>query len=217
MAEAVVSRRDLSLVQGLDVTAKAGLLLLLVMAMLHPDLGNMRDKAAGLRAVGYPLLSFTIPAVWLMFWRERSPFPWLADLLVTVTCFTDVLGNRLDLYDSVVWFDDWMHFVNTGLLAAAVVLLSMRRTPSLGPVLERALAFGVTAAVAWEIAEYFAFLSKSSERAFAYGDTLGDLTLGVLGALVAAVVVQRSWRSGRLLDPVPPGSVQRASLSTASR
>ena len=35
--------------------------------------------------------------------------PWLPDLLITITCFTDILGNRMDLYDTVVWFDDWMH------------------------------------------------------------------------------------------------------------
>ena len=48
--------------------------------------------------------------------------------------------------------------------------------------MERSLAFGVTSAVAWELAEYFAFISKSTERTFAYADTLGDLGLGTLGA-----------------------------------
>jgi hypothetical protein len=204
VSEAVVSRQDVGLVRGLDMTAKAGLLVLLGMAIAYPDLGNMRDKAAGLRAVGYPLLSFTIPAVWLLFWRDRTPFPWLADLLVTITCFTDVLGNRLDLYDTVVWFDDWMHFMNTGLLAAAFLLLTMRRTPGFWPVLERALAFGVTAAVAWEIAEYFAFLSTSSERRGAYADTLGDLALGTLGVFVAAVALHALWRQGNLDHAEPP-------------
>lgn len=205
------------LARTLNGTAKAGLVLLLVLALLHPDLGHMRDKGAGIRAVGYPLASFAVPFVWWFWWRERMAFPWIPDLLVTITCFTDVLGNRMDLYDTVVWFDDWMHFMNTGLLAAAFILLTLPRDSGLGRVVERSLAFGATAAIAWELGEYFAFLSKSSEREFAYADTLGDLTLGTLGALVAAVVVQRSWRSGRLLDPVPPGSVHRASLSTISR
>ncbi len=187
--------------RGLDMTAKAGLVVLLGMALAYPDLGNMRDKAAGLRAVGYPMLSFALPALWFLFWRDRSPFPWLADMLVTITCFTDVLGNRLDLYDTVVWFDDWMHFMNTGLLAAAVVLLTLRRTPSFGVVLERALSFGVTAAVAWEIAEYFAFLSTSTERNGAYADTLGDLALGTLGVVLAAAAVHALWRQGFATEP----------------
>ena len=181
--------------------AKGALVLLLVLALLYPDQGNMRDKAAGLRAVGYPLASFTIPFLYWAYWRERVSFPWLPDLLVTVTCFTDILGNRMDLYDTVAWFDDWMHFANTGLLAAAILLLTLPRSASLGRVVERGLAFGATAAIAWEVAEYFAFINGSTEREFAYADTLGDLSLGVLGAMVAAWGLHRLWRAGHLLDP----------------
>lgn len=187
----------------MDVAAKAALLILLTLTISDPDFANMRDKAAGARAVAYPLLAFTVPAIWSMFWRDRASFPWLADLLVTITCFTDVLGNRMDLYDSIVWFDDWMHFMNTGFLVAAVILLTKHRTSSLGSTLERSLAFGVTAAVGWEIAEYFAFLSTSSERHSAYADTLGDLALGSLGALVAALVISLLWRNGRLSSAAP--------------
>ena len=169
----------------------------------YPEQGNLRDKAAGMRAVGYPLISFTLPLLWWTLWRERMSFPWLSDLLITLTCFTDILGNRMDLYDAVVWFDDAMHFVNTGLLAAAFVLLTLPRDVGFGRVLERALAFGATAAIAWELAEFFAFISRSTEREFAYADTLGDLALGTAGAVVAAVVLHRSWHRGRLLDPAP--------------
>ena len=122
---------------------------------------------------------------------------------MTITCFTDILGNRMDLYDSIVWFDDWMHFMNTGLLAAAVILLTMHRTTGLRAVLERALAFGATGALAWELGEYFAFIKFSPERRNAYEDTLGDLTLGTLGALVAGLVIHRLWTHGRLVAAAP--------------
>jgi len=191
------------LVRSLDVTAKSLLVLLLALALAYPELGHMQDKAAGLRAVSYPMLAFTVPAIWYLYWRDRASFPWLADLLVTITCFTDTLGNRMDLYDTVVWFDDWMHFMNTGLLAAAVILLTLPRTSSFAATLERALAFGVTAAVAWELAEYFAFISKSAERHSAYTDTLGDLALGSLGAVLAAIVIHASWRRGHLRTVAP--------------
>lgn len=191
------------LVRLLSVTGKGLLVLLLAQAILYPELGNMEDKAAGLRAVGYPMLAFTVPVVWYLYWRDRASFPWLADLLVTITCFTDVLGNRMDLYDTVVWFDDWMHFMNVGLLAAAVILLTLPRSSSLGATLERALAFGATGAVAWELAEYFAFLSAAAERHSTYTDTLGDLGLGILGAVVAAWVIHTSWRHGKLHTVAP--------------
>ena len=108
-----------------------------MLALLYPDQGNLRDKAAGMRAVGYPLISLTVPLLWWALWRDRISFPWLPDLLITITCFTDILGNRMNLYDTVVWFDDWMHFMNTGLLTAAVLLLTMHRTAGLGALLER--------------------------------------------------------------------------------
>ena len=186
-------------VQTLDVMAKVALVLLLATAIAFPDVGNMEDKAAGVRAVGYPLAAFTVPALWYLRRRGREPFPWLADLLVTATCFSDTLGNRLDLYDSVVWFDDVMHFVNVGLLSAAVIMLSLPPTATLGQTIERALAFGGTAALAWEVAEYFAFVSRSTERQFAYPDTLGDLALGWLGAVGAAAVVHAHRRADRLV------------------
>jgi hypothetical protein len=200
---AVVRHPTPGLVRNLDVTAKLLLVLLLVLALFHPDLGNMKDKGAGLRAVGYPMLAFTVPVIWHFWWRERGSFPWLADLMVTVTCFTDVLGNRMDLYDTIVWFDDWMHFMNTGLLAGAVILLTLPRSATFGATIERALAFGVTSALAWELAEYFAFISRSTERLSAYTDTLGDLALGTLGAVLAAVVIHTCWRHGRLHTAAP--------------
>lgn len=188
--------------RGLDVAAKSGLVLLLIAALLRPDLGNMEDKAAGLRAIGYPLVSFTLPVVWFLS-GGRFRFPWVADLLITLTCFTDVLGNRFDLYDSVVWFDDWMHFMNTGLLTAAVLLLTLPVWASLGALVERSLAFGATAAVGWELPEYFPFLNLSPERRNAYADTLGDLALGTLGALTAAAVVHARRRRTALVELAP--------------
>jgi hypothetical protein len=183
-----------SALRAADVGGKVGLVVLLLLAMLYPDSGHMRDKAAGLRAVGYPLLSFALPVLWWALWKERFAFPWLADLLVTLTCFTDVLGNRMDLYDSVVWFDDWMHFMNTGLLVSALLLLTTDGSASRLRLLERGLAFGATAAIAWELAEYAAFISSSTEKRFAYEDTLGDLFLGTLGAVVASWAVHAAMR-----------------------
>ena len=169
-----------------------------------------------MRAVGYPLISFTVPVLWWTLWRDRISFPWLPDLLITITCFTDILGNRMDLYDTVAWFDDWMHVMNTGLLAAAFILLTLPRHVGFGRVLERALAFGASAAIAWEVAEYFAFISRSTEREFAYADTLGDLSLGTAGAVLAAVVLHRAWRHGYLVDPRPLTSEGRPAAAVTA-
>lgn len=208
-AQLAVRHPTPSVVRGLDLFAKGGLVVLLVMATLNPELGNLEGKGANARTVGYTALAFAVPAVWYVFWRERASFPWVADLLVTLTCFSDTLGNRMDLYDAIWWFDDWMHLVITGMLAAAFVLLTLHHRATLGRTIERALAFGVTAALGWEIAEYFAFVSKSSERAGAYDDTLADLALGTVGTVLAALVVHGMWQQGRLRETAPQLAVTR--------
>lgn len=172
----------------LDVVAKSALLFLLALVAVDPEWGNLEGKAPVARAVTYPLLALVLPVAWLMFrWTPR--FPWMADLLITLTCFTDVLGNRFDLYDTIEWFDDWMHFVDTGFLAAAIVLLTTTRATGIAEVLVRAVAIGITAALAWELFEYVSFVTRSDELPTAYADTLIDLMMGWLGAVTAAVIV----------------------------
>lgn len=204
MVDAVATRYPTPRVlRALNITAKAGLIAMLISALLYPEASNMEDKAAGLRAIGYPMLAFTIPAIWYAFWRERASFPWLADFLVTLTCFTDILGNQMNLYDSIYWFDDWMHFINLGILAAAFILLTMPATDSFWPILERGLAVGGAAAIFWEIAEYYAFIATSSERRGAYRDTLGDLGLGMIGVVLAVAIIHQCWRQGFLRHAAP--------------
>ena len=180
----------------LDIMAKVVLLIMLGSALIYPDMGHMEDKASGLRAITYPMLAFALPVTWWLFRGDQVRFPWLADLMVTATLFTDILGNRMNLFDTVEGFDDWVHVLNPGLLSAAVILLTLPPRSTLAATLERSLAFGMTAAVAWEVAEYAAFISRSTEKQSAYSDTLGDLTLGAVGAALAALVIHalRSWR-----------------------
>lgn len=207
MSEAIEARQPTpTALRAANISAKAALVLLLVLAMLYPEASNLREKGAEVRAVGYPLVSFIVPMLWWAFWKDRATYPWLADFLITLTCFTDVLGNRMDFYDSIEWFDDWMHLMNNALLVSAVLLLTLPRSASLGRTLERALAFGATAAIAWEVAEYYSFISRSTERRFAYADTLSDLSLGTLGSVAAALVVHRLWQQRRLaaVEPMPP-------------
>jgi hypothetical protein len=185
----------------IDLAAKMGLVILIGIAIAYPDLGNVRGKASGVRDIAYPLGALVVPAIWWFRWRDR-PYPWLGDALVTLPWFTDTLGNRLNLFDTVDSFDDWMHFVNWALLTAGVLILTLRRTAGPRETIERALAFGVTAALGWEIAEYFAFIRHSSELKTAYTDTLGDLSLGSLGSILAGIVVYVLWR-GRKLHTSP--------------
>ncbi len=178
----------------IDLAAKAALVGSLVVVLLDPAWGNLEGKAPTARAVTYPLLAFVLPAWWLVR-RPARPFPWLADTLATLTCFTDILGNRLDLYDRVSWFDDAVHFGNTALLCAGFLLLTTPPRTSFWRLLERSLAFGLSASLAWEVFEYLTFVTRSRELANAYRDTIGDLTLAWLGAVTAALLLTVARRA----------------------
>lgn len=187
-----------------DVAAKLLLVALLASALLWPDLSGIKGKAAGARLVVYPLGALVVPLWWVAYGRRRSArlagpargFPWTADLLVTVPWLLDLVGNRLNLFDTVTWWDDVMHLLNWFLLTAGVLWAwSPGRRVSAGLVVMCGLGFGVTAAVLWELGEYAAFVRHSAELSTAYTDTLGDLALGSVGALLAGLVVARLWRA----------------------
>ncbi len=199
----------------LDVVFKVVLLASLALVLLDPAWGNLEGKAPTARALIYPLLAFAVP-LWWAARRPGTPYPWLPDLLLTMTGFSDILGNRLDLYDQVVRFDDAMHFATSACVTAALVLLTLHRTVSAVAVLERSVALGMTAALLWEVFEYFSFVTRSSEMPTAYADTVGDLVLGWLGALTAALLVHFVWRHHlpeHRLDASAQATWRRASLT----
>lgn len=181
---------------SLVVLAKLLVLLLLVRMVVDPVSANVDGKAPVARAVLFPVWAMAVPLFWATT-RRASPFPWGADLLVSLTCLADLVGNRLDLYDAITWFDDWMHVMNAALASAAFVILTTRRSASVLEIREAAVAFGVTASLAWELFEYATFLTRSTEWTSAYSDTVGDLVLGWVGSVVAALLIAHWWRDRR--------------------
>jgi hypothetical protein len=79
-------------------------------------------------------------------------------------------------------------------VSAAVVLLTVERTARAAPVRDRAIAFGMTAGLAWEVFELVSFVTRSREAPTAYADTVGDLVMDWLGACLAAWLVHARWR-----------------------
>lgn len=178
---------------ALVVTGKVLLVLAAVRIPVDPAWANLEGKAPVARAIMYPLWAMAVPVLWATR-RRQCCFPWLADLLFTLACFADILGNRLDLYDSIVWFDDWMHLMNTVLVSAAFVIVTVKKSATLREITEVAVSFGLSASLGWELFEYATFLTRSTEWTSAYSDTVGDLTLGWLGSVLAALAVTIAWR-----------------------
>jgi hypothetical protein len=164
------------------------------------DLEQFEGKAFGARLIAYPLMMLAVPAAYELRRRitgSTSPLPWSGFALIMAPFLIDVTGNTLDLYDSIVWWDDLNHFVNWFLLAAGIGVLVTRTTISPPWALGWLVAgVGAMLAIGWELGEWYAFIRHGTELDTAYRDTLGDEVLGTLGAALAGLVVAMRARSG---------------------
>ena len=112
----------------------------LAFAALVPGIERFADKAFGARLLAYAVLMAVVPVAWFLLERRREsrrPPPYGAFTLVMLPFLVDVTGNSLDLYDSVVFWDDLNHFV-TGRSSAPAWApsgwsASARRGPSCSP------------------------------------------------------------------------------------
>lgn len=178
----------------IDVVLKVAATVLLLIAVVFPDLPQFEGKAFGSRAVAYPLATLIIPVAWWIR-SQKHEFPVLADVLWTLPFFIDTAGNALDLYDTVEWWDDANHFFNWMLLSGAFAALVRPRVDSVWVLAGLCIGFGAATAIAWELLEYWTFVRDSPELATAYEDTLGDLGLGLSGSVVAGLAAR--WLSSR--------------------
>ena len=181
----------------------------LAVAEWWPGIDRFADKAFGARLVSYPLLMLLAPVVWWWAARRRgdaAQTPYAAFTLVMLPFLIDVTGNSLDLYDSVVWWDDFNHYVNWLLLLTGIgILVADSVRPDWALVL-LVTGLGAVLAIGWELGEWYTFIRHGTELDTAYEDTLGDLALGTLGSWCAGFVVLARRRRTRR-EPVGPVSV----------
>jgi hypothetical protein len=173
----------------------------LAVAEWWPDIDRFADKAFGARLVAYPLLMLAAPATWWLVVRRRdrsAAAPYGAFTLVMLPFLVDVTGNSLDLYDTVVWWDDFNHWINWLLLLWGIGLLVGGSVQPGWALVVLVTGLGAILAIGWELGEWWTFIRHGTELDTAYEDTLGDLTLGTLGAACAGLILLR----GR---PAPPG------------
>ncbi len=164
---------------------------------------SFNGKGFVARIIIYPVLMLALPVAY--WWRLRGtgrPLPWGAFCLVMTPFLVDVVGNFLDLYDSIEVWDDLNHLVNWFLLMWGVGLLvfatpgSVRSRPVLAVFTVGAL--GALLAVGWEVGEWYVFLQGGVEDVGLYQDTIGDQVLGTSGAFVAGLLVL--WWRHRTAD-----------------
>jgi hypothetical protein len=183
---------------AVDVAIKVATVVLLLWAVLNPDLPQFTSKAFTGRAIAYPIALLVLPVAWWLLGRPRGmAFPVGADILLGLPFLVDVVGNALNFYDAIEWWDDANHLVNWFLHTAAIGLLLRLGAWGAGTRAGLAVGWAATTAIIWELAEYVAFVPNSPEAATAYADTLGDLALGLIGGTVAAILVSRLPATGR--------------------
>jgi hypothetical protein len=170
----------------IDAVVKLSLVVLLAFGAFS-GLERFAGKAFGWRLVGYSAVALLVPAIWALRGR-RSPYPYAIDSLFVLPFLIDTIGNALNLYDTVDWWDDANHFVNWAILTGAVAVGLAHVIDRRWEVFWLIVGFGAATAILWEIGEYFAFIRHSPELKTAYTDTLGDLTLGLSGSVLTATI-----------------------------
>ena len=168
-----------------NLALKVVLIALLVIGAFS-GLQQFEGKGYSWRLATYPIAALVVPVAWTILGR-RPAYPYATDLLLTLPFLVDTAGNALDLYDTIVWWDDANHFVNWTLLSGAVGALAWRNRVGRWQTMAFVVGFGAVAAILWEIGEYFAFIRASSELDTAYADTLGDMALGLAGSALAGL------------------------------
>lgn len=164
----------------------------LAVATFVPGIERFEGKAFGARLAAYPVMMLAVPALWWLHQRRsglHSPVPWAAFTLVMVPFLVDVTGNTLDLYDTVVWWDDLNHFMNWIPLSAGIGLLLTTGITRGWQVVLLVAGIGALLAIGWELGEWYTFIRRGTELETAYEDTLGDEALGTLGGFVAGLLL----------------------------
>ena len=198
--------RDRRLAWAANVVVKLGLLWGVAFMFMHPDLPQLQNKSLPLRAVFYPLLAFSIPAIYGLR-RGIGPYPTVVDLCWSFALTIDIVGNDLHWYGNWKHWDDAVHFVNAIplMIALAAVLFGMERNGRMR------LGFWGVALVAlsvftalhslWEAGEYL------MDRVFGtvlqpggMEEATGNQLTSIAGALAGVALLWCWRRAGRIDD-----------------
>jgi len=142
------------------------------------------------------VLALVLPGLLLPRFVGVNP---LFDVAFGVVLLVAGWSNVFDLYTAVAWWDLVVHFACTGVSAAMVYLLlarleiitdpqSRRFTFAIALVLTTCI--GLAASAVWEMVEWLGHTFVSREIFVAYDDTIGDMTIGGVGALLAGLALK---------------------------
>jgi hypothetical protein len=153
------------------------------------------------------VLGLTVVTIGLMIprlCRLAGPFDATFCITILIAAWSGIAG----LYRAVSWWDLVVHFVTAGSSAAILYLILARsniiptatrhRFPTRSVIILTA-ALGLTAAVLWEFLEWAGNRYITSRIHVGYNDTLADLAVGGLGAVIAGIALAH-WSSRNTSD-----------------
>lgn len=175
---------------------------------LRPPTSIAEYVADALRLIG--VLSVGIAAVWFaitdvgivafalpaLVAPRFIGVPPVFDSAFCVTVLVAAWSNVFDLYRSVVGWDIVMHFVCTALMAPMLYLLFVRlqAAPAPGSSVKRRViilsfvTLGLAISALWEMVEWVGYVFISDDIYVEYHDTIGDMAVGGLGALITGII-----------------------------
>ncbi|RWZ52994.1 hypothetical protein ELQ90_03420 [Labedella phragmitis] len=154
------------------------------------------------------VLALVLPALLLPRFIAARP---LVDLVYGIVLLVAAWSNVFDLYTSISWWDLAVHLACTGVVAAMLFLLLTRveiiTAPASGPAaaavpIVLTALIGLAASAVWEMIEWLGKAFVSDDIFVAYDDTIADMAIGGLGALLAGVALA-SMRRQPWSDSVP--------------
>ena len=164
---------------------KASTVAFAVDAFANADTPRLRGKAIRARAVGYAGALFVVPILWRLL-PDRRRYPRALDLAVTIPLLLDAGGNALDLYEEAR-IDDLVHVANAGIVSGIAGSLFAPKVDERWQAALIGAGVSITAAAAWELAEYGAMRLGADGMDLTYDDTMADLAEGFLGAALGAL------------------------------
>jgi hypothetical protein len=184
---------------------KGALAACLLAGLLFPGIPGVEGKGWPERSVGYPVSALIVPLVWHLRGR-RVDYPHLADALFVTPFVLDLLGNLVNLFDTVDQFDDILHFANWSFLVAAFVLFLHPYVLARWNLVMLGSGLGAIAIVAWEAVEWVIQEMGTTGLQLTYDDTIGDLVLSTSGGVLGAVLTARALTRREAQDAgTPPG------------
>ena len=179
-----------------SMALKAGIVVAAAMALVG---GSYVWVFAGLFALAF---SF-VPTVLRR--NYRISIPWVLELLIFLALFLHVIGGVFDLYDRIERWDTMTHFVSTFMLAiVGLTIIYLMHvywdglTMDTRAIMVFTVFIGVFLGVVWEVMEWSADQMFGTTEQHGLNDTMKDLVMDMIGAMLAAVLGARWIVDGSL-------------------